>query len=222
MINSYAEEKWKVKKPVKRQLVFATWKLVQNSGILRYLAIVAGMALQPKPKVRDYWSRLDFYHILLCQGYAERMIRRNSVTCFRRQWKKGKRKDWTLSKSATILLVMRIIFLLILEAKQHPRMKGALNVRKIFQAFLSPLGKRHCVYANWYYTTYQLLEYMTDKEFEYTARIHCKQIGKNFPKEIKNSKILFQIFHSWKRLYLCNVEIQESKETSDSSIIRTF
>lgn len=36
---------------------------------------------------------------------------------------------------------MRIIFLLILEAKQHPRMKGALNVRKIFQAFLSPLGK---------------------------------------------------------------------------------
>ena len=30
MINSYAEEKWKVNKPAKRQLVFATWKLVQN------------------------------------------------------------------------------------------------------------------------------------------------------------------------------------------------
>ena len=63
MINSYAEEKWKVNKPAKRQLVFATWKLVQNSGILRYLATVAGMALQPKPKVRDYWSRLDIYHL---------------------------------------------------------------------------------------------------------------------------------------------------------------
>ena len=100
---------------------------------------------------------------------------------------------------------MRIIFLLILEAKQHPRMKGALNVRKIFQVFLSPLGKRHCVYANWYYTTYQLLEYMTDKEFEYTAKIHCKQIGKNFPKEIKSSKITFQDvkFFIHEKGYIC-------------------
>ena len=46
---------------------------------------------------------------------------------------------------------------------------------------------------------------MTDKEFEYTAKIHCKQIGKNFPKEIKSSKITFQDvkFFIHEKGYIC-------------------
>lgn len=46
---------------------------------------------------------------------------------------------------------------------------------------------------------------MTDKEFEYTAKIHCKQIEKNFPKEIKSSKITFQDvkFFIHEKGYIC-------------------
>ena len=64
MINSYAEENCKVKKnkPAKRQLILATWKPVQHSEILIYLAIMTVRGLQSKPEVRDYWFRLNFYH----------------------------------------------------------------------------------------------------------------------------------------------------------------
>ena len=89
------------------------------------------------------------------------------------------------------------------ETSYDPQVKDAEMSEKIFQVLLSPLGKGHHVYADQYYTTYQLLEYKTDKEFYYTGKLQIYK--KNIPKEMTSSKIASQEvkFFISERGYMC-------------------
>ena len=47
------------------------------------------------------------------------------------------------------------------------------NCEKIFDYLLSPLCSGHHVFADRFYTTYSLLQYLTDKKYFYTGTIQC-------------------------------------------------
>ena len=58
---------------------------------------------------------------------------------------------------------------------------------KIFEYLLRPLGKGHHVFADRYYTTYNLITYLKSKSTYYTGTLQSNRA--NFPKEIKASKL---------------------------------
>ena len=59
---------------------------------------------------------------------------------------------------------------------------------KIFHNLLSPLGTGHHVFANRYYITYNLVEYLTSKKTYYTGTLMSNR--KSFPKEMATFKNL--------------------------------
>ena len=58
---------------------------------------------------------------------------------------------------------------------------------KVFEYLLRPLGTGHHIFADRYYTTHSLVRYLTANKTYYTGTLMLNR--KNFPPEIKNSKI---------------------------------
>ena len=57
---------------------------------------------------------------------------------------------------------------------------------KVFDYLLRPLGSGHHVYADRYYTTHSLIEYLTSKRMYITFKLTANH--KYFPEEIKIQK----------------------------------
>ena len=55
---------------------------------------------------------------------------------------------------------------------------------------VSPLGSGHHIFADRFYTTYSLLQYLTDKKYFYTGTVQSNR--KNFPDEIKRPPVKYQ------------------------------
>ena len=91
------------------------------------------------------------------------------------------------------------------ETSYNDDMQDTGMSEKIFEYLLSPLGKGHHVYADRYYTTYQLFDYMTEKNFYYTGTLQRNR--KNFPIEVKCSKLKFQEVKSLRseKGFLCTI-----------------
>ena len=58
---------------------------------------------------------------------------------------------------------------------------------KVFEYLLRPLGSGHHVFADRYYTTYNLITYLSSKNTYYTGTLQLNR--KNFPEELKTSKL---------------------------------
>ncbi|KAI8771552.1 piggyBac transposable element-derived protein 4-like [Biomphalaria glabrata] len=58
---------------------------------------------------------------------------------------------------------------------------------KIFDTLLQPLQSGHHIFADRYYTSTDLLEYLTQKRFYYTGTVNLAR--KNFPAELKKQKL---------------------------------
>ena len=58
---------------------------------------------------------------------------------------------------------------------------------KVFEYLLRPIGSGHHVYADRYYTTHSLIEYLTSKRTYYNGTLMANR--KYFPEAIKNPKI---------------------------------
>ena len=92
------------------------------------------------------------------------------------------------------------------ETPYNEDMKDATMSEKVYEYLLSPLGTGHHVFADRYYTTYKLLEYMTEKKFYYSGKLQTN--CKDFPVEVKTSgKMKFQEVKSIrsKNDYLCTM-----------------
>ena len=90
------------------------------------------------------------------------------------------------------------------ETSYNEDIIDATMSEKVFEYLLSPLGTGHHVFADRYYTTYKLLEYMTQKKFYYTGTFQTNR--EEFPVEVKTSgKMKFQEVKSFKSKngYLC-------------------
>ena len=83
------------------------------------------------------------------------------------------------------------------ETSHNEDMKDATISEKVFENLLSPLRTGHHVFADRYYTTYKLLEYMTEKKFYFTGTLQTNR--KDFPMEVKTSgKMKFQEVKSFR------------------------
>lgn len=69
------------------------------------------------------------------------------------------------------------------ETSYHEQTVGLEQSERIFQYLLQPLGKGHHVFADRYYTTYNLIEYMTQKKMLYTGTLMLNRKG--FSPELK-------------------------------------
>ena len=58
---------------------------------------------------------------------------------------------------------------------------------KVFNTLLQPLDTGHHVFADRYYTSYELLKFMRDKSFHYTGTLQTNRKG--FPDEVKKNKL---------------------------------
>lgn len=76
---------------------------------------------------------------------------------------------------------------------------------KIFHFLLSPLGTGHHIFADRYYTTHNLVEYLTSKKIYYTGTLMTNRKG--FPKEMETFKKLkhkeSKFYRSEKGILLC-------------------
>ena len=61
------------------------------------------------------------------------------------------------------------------------------QAEKVFEYLLRPLGPGHHVIADRYYTTYRLLDYLTNKNMYYTGTLNINR--KNFPPQLKTLKL---------------------------------
>ena len=68
-------------------------------------------------------------------------------------------------------------------------MSDFANSEEIFEYLLSPLGSGHHVFTDRFYTTYSLLQYLTDKKYFYTGTVQSNQ--KNSP-ETKRPAVKYQ------------------------------
>ena len=244
IINSYAKQKNRLNNPPRRRSIAATWKQIIDSELLRYLAIMIAMGLQPKPSIRDYWSKVSFYHTpwfaktmprerfeaihhsMLHVSDVDEKKAKNKIEPFlnkvvnrfqssfypfekvsidemvikykgrwkNRQYNPNKPAKYHIKTygvcDSTTGYAFNILTYFGSETSFSPDMKDAGMSEKVFEYLLAPLGKGHHVYADRFYTTHKLLEYMTKKEFYYTGTLQTNR--KNFPKEVKNSKIGYQ------------------------------
>ena len=59
------------------------------------------------------------------------------------------------------------------DTSYNPAMSDFGTCEKIFDYLLSPLCSGHHVFADRFYTTYSLLQYLTDKKYFYTGTVQC-------------------------------------------------
>ena len=75
---------------------------------------------------------------------------------------------------------------------------------KIFHSLLKPLGTGHHLFADRYYTTHKLTEYLIAKKTYYTGTLMANR--KNFPNEIKSIKMQHmesKFYRSFDRILCC-------------------
>ena len=72
----------------------------------------------------------------------------------------------------------------------NPPKSDFSNSEKIFEYLFSPLGSGHHVFADKFYTTYSLIQYLTNKKYFYRGTIQSNQ--KNFLDEIKQPVVKYQ------------------------------
>ena len=63
---------------------------------------------------------------------------------------------------------------------------------KVFQTLLGPVTMGHHIFADRYYTTRNLLDYLLRKHYYYTGTVHSNRSG--FPPEMKAIKI-YPVLH---------------------------
>ena len=61
------------------------------------------------------------------------------------------------------------------------------QAQKVFEYLLRPLGQGHRVFADRYYTTFELIKYLTDHKTYYTGTLMPNR--RNFPSELKTLKL---------------------------------
>jgi hypothetical protein len=77
---------------------------------------------------------------------------------------------------------------------------------KIFHFLMQPLGKGHRIFADRYYTTHNLIEYLSSRKTYYTGTLMTNRVG--FPKEMATFKQLkhkqSKFYRSDKGILLCS------------------
>lgn len=58
---------------------------------------------------------------------------------------------------------------------------------KVFQTLLQPIDRGHHIFADRFYTTYNLVKFLKDNSFYYTGTVQTNR--RNFPKELKTLKL---------------------------------
>ena len=67
---------------------------------------------------------------------------------------------------------------------------------KVFEYLLRPLGADHHIFADRYYTTKILIEYLISNNFYYTGTLQANRKG--FPEDIKQSKLAHMQHKFWR------------------------
>ena len=61
------------------------------------------------------------------------------------------------------------------------------QAKKVFHTLLAPFGKGHHIFADRYYTSYELLEYLCENKYYFTGTLNVQR--RNFPPELKQQKL---------------------------------
>ena len=61
-INSYAEVRCQQNNPARKRSRFANWIPVTRAELYKFFALLTLMGLDPRPVIKDYWSRTWFYY----------------------------------------------------------------------------------------------------------------------------------------------------------------
>ena len=78
------------------------------------------------------------------------------------------------------------------------------NAKKVFHTFLEPLGTGHHVFADRFYTSYELVDFLLKRRTHYTGTLDLRR--KDFPPELKTLKLEMgerQDFLNEKKTILC-------------------
>uniref|UniRef100_A0A0B7BGN1 PiggyBac transposable element-derived protein domain-containing protein n=1 Tax=Arion vulgaris TaxID=1028688 RepID=A0A0B7BGN1_9EUPU len=102
-------------------------------------------------------------------------------------------KNITLKPSGSVTATLTVFNVLIYfgsKTSYSPDLDPASQQAvKVFDTLLKPCGKGHHIYADRYYTSFPLLQYLHERSYYYTGTLNINR--RDFPKAIKTTKLIY-------------------------------